>query len=110
MDNYHRAAQFWAVLVLAAGNRQVLTYEMMGKATGMATFGQAAILDLIVRYCEYQKFPKLTTILVGANGLPADGVDDAQTVCSKHVQVFAFDWLAQKAPSPKEFEALVLPR
>jgi len=99
-----RAAQFWPVLVLAARNRQILTYEIMGKATGMATFGQSGILSLIVAYCESRKFPKLTTILVGEDGLPADKIDDPGTLCIKQEEVFAFDWLGQKAPSPDDFK------
>jgi hypothetical protein len=105
MTNSQRAAQFWAVLVVAAHNRQILTYGMMEKATRIPRYGQAAILSLIVAYCGSQGFPKLTTILVGdADGLPADEVDDAATVCAKQAKVFAFDWLEHRAPSPQDFE------
>jgi hypothetical protein len=107
MNNSQRASQFWAVLVLAARNRQVLTYGMMEKATGIPRFGQATILALIVAYCDSRRFPKLTTILVGdTDGLPADGVDDPATVCAEHARVFAFDWLKERAPSPQGFETM----
>lgn len=72
-------------------------------------YGQAAILGLIVDYCDSQSLPKLTSILVGeTDGLPADGVDEPAAVCAKHAKVFAFDWLERKAPSPKDFEELSL--
>jgi hypothetical protein len=109
VNNFQRAIQFWAVLVLAAKNRRLLSYGMMEKATGIPRYGQAAILGLIVGYCGSKSFPKLTSILVReTDGIPADGVDDPATVCAKHAEVFAFDWLEQKAPMPQEFEAFVV--
>jgi hypothetical protein len=111
MTNSQRAAQFWAVLVLAAHNRQTLTYEMVEKITGIPKYAQTSILGIIVAYCDSRSLPKLTTIVVRElDGLPADGVDDASTVCVKHAKVFAFNWLEQKAPNPKDFEALSMPK
>jgi hypothetical protein len=107
MGKYERAAQFWAVLVLAAHHRQIVTYVMMYKATGVASYGQKDILSLIVAYCDSHNLPKLTTILVSEiNGLPQDGKDDPGTVCTKQAQVFNFDWLDQKAPLPEDFKSV----
>jgi hypothetical protein len=35
MNRFERAAQLWAVLVLAARHRQVLSYDLVARATGV---------------------------------------------------------------------------
>ncbi len=105
MTNPQRAAQYWPVLVLAARNRQLLTYGMMHDLTGMAMNGQGPILGLIVKYCKAHNLPKLTTIVVREEtGLPADEVDEPREVCRKQAQVFAYPWRDGKAPSAEDFE------
>ncbi len=39
MTNPERAQQLWSLLVLAARNQQVLSYEMIGQMTGVAQDG-----------------------------------------------------------------------
>jgi hypothetical protein len=39
MNIFHSAAQIWAVLALAAHNRQVLTYKIVSRLTGVPRVG-----------------------------------------------------------------------
>jgi hypothetical protein len=52
-----RAAQAWSVLALAAHNRQTLTYEMLGKLTGMHPAGLGVVLEPIQSYCLLNNLP-----------------------------------------------------
>lgn len=69
-----RAAQVWSLLVLAARNRQTLTYELVGKMTGMHTAGLGAVLEPIQSYCLLRDLPPLSALVVNkASGLPGTG-------------------------------------
>jgi hypothetical protein len=103
MNKYQQAAQVWAVLVLAARNRQLLTYSTLEQATGIQKRHQGPILGLIVAYCKARHWPKLTSIVVAKTGLPADKTDKPTVVPKKQIQVFEFNWLKRKAPSPQKF-------
>jgi hypothetical protein len=105
MTEFQRSAQFWSVLVLAARTRQVVSYEMLAKMTGVPRFGQASILGNIYFYCEQQGLPPLTSIVIDEkNGRPA--ADDFQKVDvpAAHARVFVCDWLSRGSPSVQEFE------
>lgn len=98
-----RAFHIWPMLVLAAKNRQVLTYDQVTDCTGMFTGGLGSCLEPIQSYCLQQGFPPLTLLVVSSKtGLPGFGFsgvsiqtpeDFAQTLQT----VFAFDW-SRKAP------------
>jgi len=105
MDKYQQAAQFWAVLVLAARSQQLLSYSILEQATGVQKRQQRHALRLIGDYCKSRRWPKLTSIVVGKRtGVPAYKTDKLAAVSRKHVQVFEFTWLRRKAPLPKDFE------
>jgi len=59
MTANERAAQIWPVLVLAAYNRQILTYRILKKLTGMAAVGLGQCLEPIQSYCLIQDLPQL---------------------------------------------------
>ena len=105
MDKYQRAAQFWSVLAYAARNRQLPTYKMMEELTGIPKHGQGPILDVLVAYCDINKLPKLTTLLIAEDdGLPQDGSEDAATVSRHQTQVFSYDWLKRCAPTVEQLK------
>jgi hypothetical protein len=105
MTAYERAAQIWSVLGLAAWNRQVLTYEMVGRLIGVPQQGLGHLLEPIQSYCMVHKLPPLTSLVVSRQtGLPSPGFVAAQNVPLEQVRVFEFDWLEHTAPTPELLE------
>lgn len=101
-----RASQTWAVLALAARNRQTLTYELVGRLTGMHTAGIGAVLEPIQSYCLLNKLPPLSALVVNkTSGLPGAGFIAATDAPREFVRVFEFDWLAVGCPTPEQFSA-----
>jgi hypothetical protein len=103
-----RAVQIWSTLALAAYNRQVLTYNMIAKLTGIARVGLANCLEPIQSYCLFHDLPPLAVLVVGEKtGMPGVGFIAAQDVPKAQQEVFQFDWLAHGGPSLEKFEAAV---
>jgi hypothetical protein len=108
MTVYERAAQIWPALALAARNRQVLTYEIMGRLIGVPRHGLGRLLEPIQSYCLLNKLPPLTILVVSEEtGIPGTGFIAAQNIPRTQVEVFAFDWLGHGAPSPETLEQAV---
>ena len=106
MKDHERATQVWAVLALAARNRQTLTYEMLSQLIGVPARGLADILDHIQRYCMQEGLPALTSIVVNKEtGLPGHGFTAVQDVPREQEVVFGHDWLAVDTPTPSILEA-----
>ena len=51
MAIYESAAQIWAVLALDARNRQILTYDIVGKLIGVPRQALGPMLEPIQSYC-----------------------------------------------------------
>jgi putative restriction endonuclease len=104
MKREERAQQLWSILVLAARNRQILTYDLVAKATGMMTPGIGDMLRPIQQYCTEKKLPALTSLIVnGQTGLPGTGFIASENVPQAQLEVFNEDWLLHKAPSATDF-------
>ena len=104
MKREERAQQLWSILVLAARNRQTLTYDLVAKATGMMTPGIGDMLRPIQQYCTENELPALTSLVVnGQTGLPGTGFIAAENVPKAQLEVFNEDWLIHKAPSATDF-------
>jgi hypothetical protein len=89
--------------LLAARNRQNMTYAMLARLTGMATSGLGAMLEPIQSYCILNNLPPLTVLVVQTeSGLPGSGFTGAAAsdLAAAQSQVFAFDWLAHGNPGP----------
>lgn len=100
-----RAAQLWSVLALAATNRQVLTYDIVAKLTGIPRPGLGQLLEPIQSYCLERGLPPLTILVVKEDtGIPGEGFIAAQDVPSAQMKVFSFKWLEHGAPSPEALE------
>lgn len=109
MRVHERAAQIWAVLALAARNRQVLTYDIVGKLVGVPRQGLGRLLEPIQSYCLLEKLPPLTILVVsGETGLPSTGFIATQDIPKNQLNVFTYDWLGRGAPSPEEFADAVV--
>src|SRR5262245_27397979 len=105
MTTSERAAQIWSILALASRNRQVLTYNLVAKLTGVARVGLGQCLEPIQSYCLMRELHPLTILVVSEkSGMPGVGFISAHDIPRTQQQVFSFDWVALGCPSPEEFE------
>lgn len=111
MTTNERAAQIWSVLALAAHNRQVLTYNMLARLTGIARVGLGQCLEPIQSYCLVKGLSPLTILVVSEKtGTPGEGFIATQDIPKSQQADFGYDWLAHGGPSPESFEAAVRER
>lgn len=107
MTRIERAAQVWQVLVAAAHYRQVLTYELLADMMGMGPEGKGAgtlaqTLGVIMRYCDANKLPPLTVLVVNKKtGQPGRGLTTVKELHTDREKVFAHMWY-QMAPLQME--------
>lgn len=105
MKLQERAWQAWPVLTFAAKNRQILTYELLGRLTGMHPAGLGQVLERIQSYCLLHKIPPLSALVVSKEtGLPSPGFVATTDVPRAFITIFEHDWLAETCPSPEQLE------
>jgi hypothetical protein len=108
MNKHERATQIWAVLALAAHNRQVLTYSLISKLIGVPTAGLGQLLEPIQSYCLLNNLPPLTILVVSSeNGMPGTGFIAASHIPKAQQAVFAYNWIDHNAPSADIFKVAV---
>lgn len=101
-----RALQAWQILISAAMNRQTLTYK--GLSILMYQKEAAGVLDKILGhiafYCNDNKLPSLTSIVVGkGRGTPGKDIPvRSDEIDSQRDKVYEFDWYNLFAPSPTD--------
>jgi hypothetical protein len=104
MKREDRAQQLWSVLALAATHRQILTYDIVARLTGVVRPGIGDVLRPIQQYCEENELPALTSIVVSEeDGLPGVGFIAAADVPAAQMKVFKENWLEKSAPSAEQF-------
>jgi len=105
MTKYQRASQCWAVIALAARNRQILTYEIVAQLIGVPRAAVGGFLGPVQTYCLQQHLPPLTILVVSeSSGLPGEGFIAAQDIPKAQAGVFAHDWNDVAASSPEALE------
>ena len=103
MKREERAVQLWSLLALAAANRQVLTYDMVARLTGVVRPSIGDFLRPIQQFCTESKLPPLTALVVSeTTGLPGDGFLAAADVPAAQMQVFQHKWLEVTAPTAEQ--------
>ena len=102
MKAHEKAAQIWPVLSLAARNRQVLTYDILGSLIGVPRFSVARLLEPIQSYCLINKLPALTALIVNKNGAPGVDFLASEDFLQEQQNVFEHDWIGGKTPAPEE--------
>lgn len=103
MKREERAQQLWSILVLAARNRQVLTYEIIAQACGVPAPSIGDFLRPIQQLCTERELPPITSLIVNKNtGLPGEGFL-TESVPLAQLQSFSCNWLAIQAPSAEDF-------
>ena len=106
MTREQRAQQLWSLLASAATSRQILTYDMVARFTGVVRPSIGDFLRPIQQYCTEQELPPLTSIVVSEKtGVPGEGFIAAQDVPVAHIQTFQHDWLNVSAPGEEQLEA-----
>lgn len=108
MTYAERAVQVWRVLICAAHNRQTLTYEQLAKLIGMGdkgylvTGGPRGPLGGVYYYCERNKLPPLTCLVVGKNtGRPGE---DFPGLDRQRERVFNYQWFRLPPAQVRDFE------
>jgi hypothetical protein len=104
MTREERAQQLWSILVLAAHNRQILTYAIVSQACGVPAPSIGDFLRPIQQYCSERELPPLTSIIVNkSTGLPGGGFIAAENVPLAQMETFSKNWLEEQAPSAEQF-------
>ena len=81
MRREERAQQLWSLLALAVTHRQILTYDIVAKLTGVVRPGIGDFLRPIQQYCSENRLLALTSIVVSDDsGLPGEGFIAAHDV------------------------------
>jgi putative restriction endonuclease len=98
-----RALQIWQILIGAAKSRQILTYGILADMLGYKGAGVfAQPLGHIMYYCQQNKLPPLTIIVVNQDtGIPGTGLTGADLSADRE-SVFRFDWYGLIPPSPED--------
>jgi len=105
MTRAERAQQLWSLLALAATNRQILTYDIVARLSGVVRPSIGDFLRPIQQYSTDQNLPALTSIVVSEDsGLPGTGFIAAQDVPAAQCRVFEHRWLDTRAPSAEQLE------
>ncbi len=111
MTVFERATQVWAVLALAAHNRQILTYSIVAQLTGIPRVGLGKCLEPIQSYCMLKQLHPLTILVVSEkSGMPGLGFIAATDIPQKQQDVFKYDWVAHGGPSAEVLEKAVKDR
>src|SRR5262249_17055628 len=105
MNRSHRALLLWSMLALAAISRQILTYDLVARLTGVERPSIGDFLRPIQQYCTEQGLPPLTSLVVSEQtGLPGEGFIAAADVPAAQMRVFVHPWLDTLAPSTTQLE------
>jgi hypothetical protein len=106
MTRVERAQQLWSLLALAATSRQILTYDIVARVTGVVRPSIGDFLRPIQQYCIENQLPPLTALVVSEQtGLPGEGFVAAADVPMAQMQVFQYRWLDRSAPTAHDFES-----
>ena len=97
MTRVERALQIWQILISAAHNRQVLTYEIVADLIGIGKKGAIGIrsyLGVLMRYCKANGLPPITALVVQKGvGRPGSGLETLSKYPDKdRERVFAQAW------------------
>ena len=108
MSRFDQTACIWPLLVLAARNRQVLTYDLLGRLLGVPASDLGRLLEPIQSHCILKGLPPLTSIVVSdRTGMPGDGFIAADNLPQAQAETFLFDWLGCPVPSREDYRAAV---
>ena len=98
--------QIWSILVFAAKNQKLISYVALGKLIGVPQQGIGQLLFPILYYCQQNKLPPLTSIVIShVTGLPGDGFPLGVNVTESQSRAFVYDWQSVESPNADQFQA-----
>ena len=104
MSRFDQTACIWPLLVFAAQNRRVLTYDLLGRLIGAPAIDLGRLLEPIQSHCILKGLPPLTSIVVSARtGLPKEGFIAADNLPQAQADTFLYDWLEEPVPSREDY-------
>ena len=106
MNQFQRSMQVWSILVFAASQQRLVSYELVAKLIGVPTPAIGRFLFPILHYCDQNNLPPLTSIVIShVTGKPGAGFPGNLDVFESQSCTFVYDWLSQQAPNAEAFEA-----
>ena len=102
-----RALQAWQYLIGKAANRQLVKYDELKDLMGYSDNRPiGSILGCIMFYCEQNKMPPLTLIVVNKSGVPGSGftAEVLKNYPKRREDVFDFPWYKVIPPTIDEFQ------
>ena len=102
-----RALQVYLILIGAARNRQILTYNVLAELLQFKGAGVfAGILGHIMFWCKDENLPALTSLVVNQDtGLPGDGLITPENANREREKVYQFDWYSIVPPTMQQLDA-----
>ena len=101
-----RALQAWQYLIGKAANRQLVKYDELSELMGYPdNRPMGSILGFIMFYCEQNRMPPLTLIVVNKSGVPGSGftAEILKNYPKRREAVFDFPWYKIIPPTIEEF-------
>lgn len=102
MTSAERGMQIWVVLCGCAHNRQTITYKDLAQLIGMGAGTLARPLGHVMRYCESNDLPALTSLVVKTGGgKPGTGLTSVQpgAMDAMRERVFRHNWYDRLPPA-----------
>lgn len=101
-----RALQAWQYLIGKAANRQIVQYDELRLLMGYPdNRPMGVILGCIMFFCEQNKLPPLTLIVVNQSGVPGEGfsAEELEDYHKRREDVFNCSWYKIVPPTVDEF-------
>lgn len=102
-----RALQAWQYLIGKAAARQIVQYDELRVMMEYPTSNPlTVILGCIMYYCQQNKLPPLTLLVVNKAGVPGGGftAEDQINYDQRREDVFNFPWFRVVPPSIDDFQ------
>jgi putative restriction endonuclease len=101
-----RALQVYLVLLGLAADRKTTTYGLLAKTLGFGGAGVfSGILGHIMFWCEQNKLPALTSLVVGGkSGIASHGLVKAKDKDAAREEVYKFSWYDVVPPTALDLE------
>ncbi len=108
MTRFDRAMQVWSLLVFCAHRREVVTYGLLARLTGLPRNGLGKVLEPIQSFCILKQLPPLTSLVVEeGTGRPGDGFVASRDLAGAQSDTYAFPWLDRSFPTPDDLREAV---
>jgi putative restriction endonuclease len=100
--------QVWSILVFAATNQKLVSYETLAKLLGVPTPAVGGFLFPILHYCTQNDLPPLTAIVIShVTGRLGDGFPADLDIFKSQSRSFVYHWLSPniETPNANHFQA-----